>query len=105
MGYSWVYSSWQRMEAIGRQEMAYSKLARARSNCYKDGDYGRNAYGGSHHKDGHFTHRSQMGIDNFSSHAKAFDHIPHEGSRENSPYDVHKRYHGSHDYSDLWYRS
>ncbi|KAI5666913.1 hypothetical protein M9H77_16766 [Catharanthus roseus] len=28
------------MEAIGRQEMAYSKLARTRFNCYKDGDYG-----------------------------------------------------------------
>ncbi|KAI5663883.1 hypothetical protein M9H77_23206 [Catharanthus roseus] len=26
-------------------------------NCYKDGDYGGNAYRGSHHIDGHFTHR------------------------------------------------
>ncbi|KAI5677038.1 hypothetical protein M9H77_07988 [Catharanthus roseus] len=61
MGYTWANSSWQRMEAIGRQEMAYSKLARARSNCFKDGDY---------------------------------------DSCENSPYDVHKRYHGSQDYGD-----
>ncbi|KAI5681793.1 hypothetical protein M9H77_03021 [Catharanthus roseus] len=30
MGYTWTNSSWQRMEAIGRQEIAYSKLARAR---------------------------------------------------------------------------
>ncbi|KAI5676017.1 hypothetical protein M9H77_06967 [Catharanthus roseus] len=28
--------------------MAYSKLAKARSNCYKDGDYDGNAYGESH---------------------------------------------------------
>ncbi|KAI5667577.1 hypothetical protein M9H77_17430 [Catharanthus roseus] len=27
--------------------MAYSKLVRARSNCYKDGEYGGNAYRGS----------------------------------------------------------
>ncbi|KAI5667734.1 hypothetical protein M9H77_17587 [Catharanthus roseus] len=80
--------------------MAYSKLARARSNCYKDGDYGGNIYGGSHHRDGHFAHRSQMGIGNFSSYAKAFDHIPYEDCYEKSPYDVRKGYHGSHDYSD-----
>ncbi|KAI5667740.1 hypothetical protein M9H77_17593 [Catharanthus roseus] len=42
--------------------MAYSKLARARYNCYEDRDYGGNAYSGSHHRDGHFTHKSQMGI-------------------------------------------
>ncbi|KAI5654045.1 hypothetical protein M9H77_31232 [Catharanthus roseus] len=88
------------MEAIGRQEMAYSKLARARSNCYKDGGCGGNAYGGSHHRDRHSTHRSQMGISNFSSCAKAFDHIPYEDCCVNSPYDVHKRYHGSHEYRD-----
>ncbi|KAI5664470.1 hypothetical protein M9H77_23793 [Catharanthus roseus] len=87
------------MEAIGRQEMTCSKLARARSNCYEDGNYRGNAYGGSHHRDGHSTHRSQMGIGNFSSRAKAFDHIPYEDC-ENSPYDVHKGYHGSHDYRD-----
>ncbi|KAI5667417.1 hypothetical protein M9H77_17270 [Catharanthus roseus] len=56
--------------------MAYSKLARAMSNCYKDGDYGGNAHGRSHLRDGHFTYRSQMGISNFSSHAKTYDHIP-----------------------------
>ncbi|KAI5664416.1 hypothetical protein M9H77_23739 [Catharanthus roseus] len=50
------------MEAIGRQEMAYSKLTRARSNYYTDGDYGGNAYRGSHRRDGNYTHRSQMGI-------------------------------------------
>ncbi|KAI5653558.1 hypothetical protein M9H77_30745 [Catharanthus roseus] len=80
--------------------MAYSKLARVRSNCYKDGDYGGNAYGGSHHRDGHFTHRSQMGIGNFSSRAKLFYHIPCDNYCENSPYNVYKEYHGSHDYSD-----
>ncbi|KAI5682529.1 hypothetical protein M9H77_03757 [Catharanthus roseus] len=41
--------------AIGRQELAYPKLARAMSNCYMDGDYAGNAYGGSHHRTGHFT--------------------------------------------------
>ncbi|KAI5653046.1 hypothetical protein M9H77_30233 [Catharanthus roseus] len=86
--------------AIGRQEMAYSKIARARSNCSKDGGYGGNVYGGSHHRDGYFTYRSQMGIGNFSYHAKAFGHILHEHCCENSRYDVHKGYHGSHDYSD-----
>ncbi|KAI5663894.1 hypothetical protein M9H77_23217 [Catharanthus roseus] len=70
--------------------MAYSKLARARSNCYKDGDYGGNAYGGHHHRNGYFTHRNQIGIVNFSSHAKAFDHIPNEDCCENSPYNVIK---------------
>ncbi|KAI5652589.1 hypothetical protein M9H77_29776 [Catharanthus roseus] len=30
------------MEAIGSQEIAYSKLARARSKCYKDKDYDEN---------------------------------------------------------------
>ncbi|KAI5677752.1 hypothetical protein M9H77_08702 [Catharanthus roseus] len=98
--YTWANSSWQRMEAIGRQEMAYSKHARARSNCYKDGDYGGNAYRGSNHRDGHFTHRSQMGIGNFSSYGKAFDHICHEEYFDNSPYGIHKGYHGSHDSSD-----
>ncbi|KAI5677068.1 hypothetical protein M9H77_08018 [Catharanthus roseus] len=43
--------------------MAYSKLTRARSNCYKDGDYDGNAYGGSHHRDAHYIYRSQMGMD------------------------------------------
>ncbi|KAI5680844.1 hypothetical protein M9H77_02071 [Catharanthus roseus] len=57
-GYTWTKSSWQRLEAIRKQEMAYSKFARERSNCYKDGVYGGNAYGGSHHRDGHLTHRS-----------------------------------------------
>ncbi|KAI5671533.1 hypothetical protein M9H77_11897 [Catharanthus roseus] len=69
--------------------MAYTKLARARSNCYKDGGYGRNAYRGSHHRD-RSIHRSQMGISNFSSRAKAFDHIPYKDCCENSPYDIHK---------------
>ncbi|KAI5681585.1 hypothetical protein M9H77_02813 [Catharanthus roseus] len=100
MGYTWGNSSWQRMEAIGRQKMAYSKLARARFNCYKNEDFGGNAYRGSHHRDGHFTHRSQMGIGNCSSRAKTFDHIPYDDCCENSPYDVHKGYHGSHDNSD-----
>ncbi|KAI5681954.1 hypothetical protein M9H77_03182 [Catharanthus roseus] len=81
------------MEVIDKQEKAYSKFANARSNCYKDGDYAGNAYEGSHHRDGHFTHKSQMGIGNFSSHAKAFDHIPYEECCENSLYDVHKGYH------------
>ncbi|KAI5667825.1 hypothetical protein M9H77_17678 [Catharanthus roseus] len=58
--------------------MAYSKLGRASSNCYKDGGYDRNAYGGSHHRDGNLTHRSQMGIGNFFSRAKTFDHIPYD---------------------------
>ncbi|KAI5676027.1 hypothetical protein M9H77_06977 [Catharanthus roseus] len=40
--------------------MAYSKLTRARSNCYKDRDYGGNAYGGCHHRNGNFTHRSRL---------------------------------------------
>ncbi|KAI5681831.1 hypothetical protein M9H77_03059 [Catharanthus roseus] len=79
--------------------MAYSKFARARSNCHKDGDYGRNAYGGSHHRDGHFTHRSQMGTGNFSSRSKTFGHMTYDNYCENSSYDVHKGYHGSHDYS------
>ncbi|KAI5664002.1 hypothetical protein M9H77_23325 [Catharanthus roseus] len=48
------------MEAIGREDMAYSKLARVRSNCYKDGDYDGNAYGGSHYRNGHYTHGSQI---------------------------------------------
>ncbi|KAI5652314.1 hypothetical protein M9H77_29501 [Catharanthus roseus] len=56
----------KRMEAIGRQEMAYSKLAKARSNCYEDGGYDENAYGESHHRNGHCTHRSQMAIGNFT---------------------------------------
>ncbi|KAI5652342.1 hypothetical protein M9H77_29529 [Catharanthus roseus] len=63
----------------------YSKLARARSNCYKDGGYDRNAYGESHHKNGHYTHKSQMDIGNFSSRAKTLDHIPYEYCCENSP--------------------
>ncbi|KAI5668690.1 hypothetical protein M9H77_18543 [Catharanthus roseus] len=100
MGYNWINSSWQRMEAIGRQEMAYSKLARARSNCYKDGCYDGNAYRGSNYRNGHYTHRRQMCIGNFYSHAKTFDYIPYEYYCENSPYDVHKRYHGSNDYGD-----
>ncbi|KAI5675977.1 hypothetical protein M9H77_06927 [Catharanthus roseus] len=70
--------------------MAYFKLARVRSNCYKDGDYGGNAYRGSHYKDGHFTHISQMGIGNFSSRAKIFYHIPSDDCCENSPYNVYK---------------
>ncbi|KAI5668713.1 hypothetical protein M9H77_18566 [Catharanthus roseus] len=82
MGHTWTNSSWQMMEAIGRQEMAYSKLSL------------------SHYKNGHYTHRSQMGISNFSSRAKTFDHIPCEDCCENSPYNVHKEYHGSHDNSD-----
>ncbi|KAI5650182.1 hypothetical protein M9H77_36187 [Catharanthus roseus] len=82
--------------------MAYYKLARARSNCYKDGDYGGNSYEGSHHRDAHFTHRSQMGIGNFCSCVKTFDQIPYDdyGANEgindtydyyeDSPYDVYK---------------
>ncbi|KAI5677950.1 hypothetical protein M9H77_08900 [Catharanthus roseus] len=35
MGYTWTNSSWQRMEAIRRQEIAYSKLARAWSRDAK----------------------------------------------------------------------
>ncbi|KAI5653856.1 hypothetical protein M9H77_31043 [Catharanthus roseus] len=88
---TWTNSSWQRMKAIGRQEMAYSKLARARSNCYKDGGYDGNAYEGSHNRNGHYTYRSQIGIGNFSSRAKTFDHIPYKYCCENCPYDVHKR--------------
>ncbi|KAI5677961.1 hypothetical protein M9H77_08911 [Catharanthus roseus] len=78
------------MEVIGRQEMVYPKLTRKRSNCYKDGDYGENVYRGSHNRDGHFTHGSQMGIDNLSSSAKTYDHIPYNDCHENSLYDVHK---------------
>ncbi|KAI5672662.1 hypothetical protein M9H77_13026 [Catharanthus roseus] len=100
MRYTWANSSWQRMEVIGRQEMAYSKLTSARSNCYKAGGYSGNAYRGSPKRDRHSTHRSQMGIGNFSSRAKAFDHIPYEDCCENSPYYVHKGYHSSHDYRD-----
>ncbi|KAI5672712.1 hypothetical protein M9H77_13076 [Catharanthus roseus] len=80
--------------------MAYTKLARARSNCYKDGGYDGNAYGRSHRRNGHYTHRSQMGNGNFSSRAKTFDHIPYENCCENSPYDVHEGYQGCHDYYD-----
>ncbi|KAI5667742.1 hypothetical protein M9H77_17595 [Catharanthus roseus] len=100
MGYTWTNSSWQMMEIRGMKEMAYSKLARARSNCYKDGGYDENAYRGSHHRNRHYTHRSQMGIGNFSSRAKTFDRISYEDCCENGPYDVPKGYHGSHDYSD-----
>ncbi|KAI5664187.1 hypothetical protein M9H77_23510 [Catharanthus roseus] len=100
MWYTWTNSSLQRMKAIGRQEMACSELKRARSNCYNDKDYDGNAYGGSHNRDAHYTIRSQIGIGNFSSRAKTFDHIPYDDCCENSPYDVHKGYHGSHHYSD-----
>ncbi|KAI5678511.1 hypothetical protein M9H77_09461 [Catharanthus roseus] len=79
MGHTWANSSWQRMEAIGRQEMAYSKLARARSNYYKDRDYG-----------------GTIEMDNLPIGIKcALDYCC-----ENSPYDIHKGYHSSHDYSD-----
>ncbi|KAI5654533.1 hypothetical protein M9H77_31720 [Catharanthus roseus] len=44
MGYTWSNSSWKRMEAIGRQEIAYSKLTRARSKCYKHEGYDENDY-------------------------------------------------------------
>ncbi|KAI5681194.1 hypothetical protein M9H77_02421 [Catharanthus roseus] len=100
MGYTWTNPLWEWIEAIGRQEIVYSKLVRARSNCYQDEEYGGNVYGGRHHRDGHFTHRSQMGTGNFSSRAKAFDLIAYEDCCESSPYDAHKGYHGSHDYRD-----
>ncbi|KAI5656986.1 hypothetical protein M9H77_25779 [Catharanthus roseus] len=66
------------MEAIRRQEMAYSKLARARPNFYKDGDYDGNSYNESNHRGGNLTYRREIRIDNFSSHAKTFDHIPYD---------------------------
>ncbi|KAI5675869.1 hypothetical protein M9H77_06819 [Catharanthus roseus] len=46
------------------------------------------------------SRRSQMGIGKFHSCPKTVDHIPYDDCCENSPYDVHKEYHGSHDYSD-----
>ncbi|KAI5667010.1 hypothetical protein M9H77_16863 [Catharanthus roseus] len=102
------------MEAMGRQEMAYSKLARAMPNFYKEIDYGGDSYGGSNHRGGNLTHRREMGIGNFSSHAKIFFyHIRYddwegggggyEGVNdtydyyENSPYDYYKGYHDSYD--------
>ncbi|KAI5672494.1 hypothetical protein M9H77_12858 [Catharanthus roseus] len=39
------------------------QASKVRSNCYKGDNYGGNSYGRSHHRDGNFTHRSQMGID------------------------------------------
>ncbi|KAI5657864.1 hypothetical protein M9H77_26657 [Catharanthus roseus] len=59
-----------------------------------------NAYRESHHRDGHITHRSQMGIVNVPSRAKTFHHIPFDDCCKSSPYDVHKGYNGSHDYSN-----
>ncbi|KAI5654536.1 hypothetical protein M9H77_31723 [Catharanthus roseus] len=44
MGYNWTNSSWKRMDAIGRQEIAYSKLTRARSKCFKDEGCDENDY-------------------------------------------------------------
>ncbi|KAI5680845.1 hypothetical protein M9H77_02072 [Catharanthus roseus] len=40
-----------------------------------------------------------MGIGNLTSRAKTFDHIPYDDCCEKSPYNVHKEYHGSHDYN------
>ncbi|KAI5666954.1 hypothetical protein M9H77_16807 [Catharanthus roseus] len=93
--------------------MAYSKLARTRPNFYKDSDYDENAYGGSNHRDGNFTHRRQIEIGNFSSHAKTFDLIPYDDYRgydagvndtydycENNPYDYYKGNHDCYDYGD-----
>ncbi|KAI5667334.1 hypothetical protein M9H77_17187 [Catharanthus roseus] len=79
-----------------RQVEAYHR--RARSKCYKDGGYDGSTYIGSHLRNGHYTHRSQMEVGNFSSRAKTYDHIPYNDCGENSLYDIHKGYHGGHDY-------
>ncbi|KAI5682065.1 hypothetical protein M9H77_03293 [Catharanthus roseus] len=86
MGYTWANSLWQRMEAIGREEMVYSKLGIARFNYYTDGDYGGNAYGGSHHRDGHFTHRSQ--IDSLCVKKFMRQNMENEGKMDYYSYDI-----------------
>ncbi|KAI5649986.1 hypothetical protein M9H77_35991 [Catharanthus roseus] len=110
MEYPQTNSSWQKRDAIRRQYMAYSKLTREKSNFYKDSDYGGNAYSVNTIEMKIFTHRRQMGIGKFFPRAKTFDHMPYDDHRayegvigiydycENSPYDIYKGYHGSHDY-------
>ncbi|KAI5653524.1 hypothetical protein M9H77_30711 [Catharanthus roseus] len=78
------------MEKDGSNRKTRDGLLQA---CYKDGDYDGNAYGRSHYKYGHYSHRIQMSIGNFSSRTKHFDHIPYDDCYENSSYDVHKGYH------------
>ncbi|KAI5669015.1 hypothetical protein M9H77_18868 [Catharanthus roseus] len=60
-----------RMEAIGRQEMAFSRVAKARSNCYKDGGYDGNAMEEAT-IEMDITPIGVMGIGNVSSRAKTF---------------------------------
>ncbi|KAI5676962.1 hypothetical protein M9H77_07912 [Catharanthus roseus] len=66
MEYHWSNSSWQRMEAIRKQEDYQSKLARDMHDYYHGGSNGVNAYDRSNNGHGNFISRGHNGYRNFT---------------------------------------
>ncbi|KAI5675997.1 hypothetical protein M9H77_06947 [Catharanthus roseus] len=62
------------METNNKQEDYQSKLARDIDNFHHGGGNGFNTYGGNNHGNGNFIPRRHVGVGNFSSYAKSFEH-------------------------------
>ncbi|KAI5677010.1 hypothetical protein M9H77_07960 [Catharanthus roseus] len=122
MEYHWSNSSWQRMEAMRKQEDYQSKLAR--DIRYHGGSNGVNTYDGSNHGHGNFisrghdgygnfTPKRHNGVGNFSSYAKSYWHTSYNyyGGYErvdatyveHSPYGCYKGFHDCYDFGDHTY--
>ncbi|KAI5681857.1 hypothetical protein M9H77_03085 [Catharanthus roseus] len=107
MEYTWSNSSWQKMEAMRKQEDYQSKLARDMHNFYHGRGNGVNTYGGSNHGYGNFVSRGHDGygnftfkrhntVGNFSSYAKSYGHTSYDDyrgyERFNTKYVEHSPY-------------
>ncbi|KAI5681708.1 hypothetical protein M9H77_02936 [Catharanthus roseus] len=101
------------MEAKSKQENYQCKLARDMHNFHHGGGNRFNAYGGNNYGNGNFTPRRHVGVGNFSSYAKSFEHTSYDDYGgygrvntkydyyERSPYDYYEEYHHSYEFSKV----
>ncbi|KAI5653597.1 hypothetical protein M9H77_30784 [Catharanthus roseus] len=74
MEYNWSNPSWKWMEVKSKQESYQSKFTRDMHSFHHGGGNAFNAYGGKDHRNGDFTSKRHIGVDNFSSDDKSFEH-------------------------------
>ncbi|KAI5672249.1 hypothetical protein M9H77_12613 [Catharanthus roseus] len=91
------------MGAKCKQEDYQSKLARGMHNFHHGGGNRVNAYGGINNGNRKFTPRRHVGVGNFSSYAKSFEHTSYDDyggygrvntrydNYEHSPYDCYEK--------------
>ncbi|KAI5672270.1 hypothetical protein M9H77_12634 [Catharanthus roseus] len=88
------------------RDLSVERLENARGdkhNFHHGGGNGFNAYGGNNHGNGNFTPRRHVGVCNFSSYAKSFEHTSYDDyggygrnntrydNYEHSPYDCYEK--------------